>query len=37
MPSLNLKPTHKAVTAYYESLAKFEKRDIKHETGVRDL
>jgi hypothetical protein len=23
MPSLTLKPTHKAVTAYYDSLAKF--------------
>ena len=35
MPSLTLKPTHKAVTAYYDSLAKFEKIGIKHETAVR--
>ena len=35
MPSLTLKPTHKAVTAYYDSLAKFEKLGIKHETAVR--
>src|ERR1019366_81312 len=35
MPSLTLKPTHKAVTAYYDSLAKFEKLGVKHETAVR--
>lgn len=35
MPSLTLKPTHKAVTAYYDSLAEFEKRDIRHESAVR--
>ena len=35
MPSLTLKPTHKAVTAYYASLAKFAKLGIKHETAVR--
>jgi predicted helicase len=35
MPSLTLKPTHKAVTAYYDSLAQFETRGIKHETAVR--
>jgi predicted helicase len=35
MPSLTLKPTHKAVSAYYDSLAKFEKIGIKHETAVR--
>ena len=35
MPSLNLKPTHKAVIAYYESLAKFDRLGIKHETAVR--
>jgi hypothetical protein len=34
MPSLTLKPTHKAVTAYYDSLAKFEKLGIKHETAA---
>ena len=35
MPSLNLKPTHKAVTAYYEALAKFAELGDKHETAVR--
>ena len=35
MPSLILKPTHKAVTAYYASLAKFAKLGVKHETAVR--
>src|ERR1035437_3277251 len=35
MPSLILKPTHKAVTDYYDSLVQFEKRGIKHETAVR--
>jgi len=35
MPSLSLKPTHKAVTAYYDSLAKFAKLGIKYETAVR--
>ncbi len=35
MPSLTLKPTHKAVTAYYDSLAKFAKLGVKHETAVR--
>src|ERR1019366_2057172 len=35
MPSLSLKPTHKAVTAYSDSLAKFAKLGVKHETAVR--
>ena len=35
MPSLTLKPTHKAVSAYYDSLAKFAELGIKHETAVR--
>ena len=35
MPTLELKPTHKAVSAYYDSLAKFAKLGIKHETAVR--
>ena len=35
MPSLTLKPTHKAVTAYYDSLAKFARLGVKHETAVR--
>jgi predicted helicase len=35
MPSLSLKPTHKAVTAYYDSLATFAKLGVKHEGAVR--
>ena len=35
MPSLTLKPTHNAVTAYYDSLARFASLGIKHETAVR--
>ncbi|MGD1085480.1 MAG: type ISP restriction/modification enzyme, partial [Verrucomicrobiota bacterium] len=35
MPSLTLKPTHKAVSAYYESLAQFASLGVKHETAVR--
>jgi predicted helicase len=35
MPSLNLKPSHKAVIAYYESLAQFEHLGITHESAVR--
>jgi hypothetical protein len=35
MPSLTLKPTHKAVVVYYDNLAKFEKLGIKYETAVR--
>ncbi|MBI5772458.1 MAG: N-6 DNA methylase [Verrucomicrobia bacterium] len=35
MPMLALKPTHKSVSAYYDSLAKFARLGIKHETAVR--
>ena len=35
MPTLNLKPTHKSVTAYYESLEQFERLGVAHETAVR--
>jgi hypothetical protein len=35
MPTLMLRPTRKAVAAYYDSLAKFAKLGIKHETAVR--
>jgi predicted helicase len=35
MPTLELKPTHKQVAVYYESLAKFAKLGIKHEGAVR--
>jgi predicted helicase len=34
MPSLNLKPTHKQVAVYYDSLAQFAKLGIKHENAV---
>ena len=36
MTSLSLKPTHKAVKAYYDALAQFEKLGVKHE-GRRPL
>ena len=35
MPSLNLKPTHRAVIAYYESLARFDELGVTHESAVR--
>ena len=35
MPILNLKPTHKPVKAYYESLDQFDRLGITHETAVR--
>ena len=35
MPTLNLKPTHKPVKAYYAALAQFAKLDVTHETAVR--
>ncbi|MGH7991202.1 MAG: N-6 DNA methylase, partial [Limisphaerales bacterium] len=35
MPTLTLKPAHKVVAAYYDSLAKFDKLGIKYETAVR--
>ena len=35
MTSLNLKPTHKPVKAYYESLQRFESIGVSHETAVR--
>lgn len=35
MPCLNLKPTHKPVKAYYDSLAQFDKLGVKHEGAVR--
>ena len=34
MPTLELKPTHKVVAAYYDNLAKFEKLGIKYESAV---
>ena len=35
MTALNLKPTHKPVKAYYESLERFESIGVSHETAVR--
>ena len=35
MTPLNLKPTHKPVKAYYESLERFESIGVSHETAVR--
>ncbi len=35
MTSFNLKPTHKPVKAYYESLERFESIGVSHETAVR--
>jgi predicted helicase len=35
MPRLEIKPTHKAVQAYYASLQKFERLGVKHEGAVR--
>jgi predicted helicase len=35
MESLNLKPSHKPVIAYYEGIAQFEKLGVKHEGAVR--
>ena len=35
MPTLNLKPTHKPVKAYYESLNQFDRLGVTHETAVR--
>ena len=35
MTTLNLKPTHKPVKAYYESLQRFESIGVSHETAVR--
>jgi len=35
MPTLELKPTHKAVVTYYESLADFARLGVQHESAVR--
>ena len=35
MPTLNLKPTHKPVKAYYESLNQFDRLGVTPETAVR--
>lgn len=33
--ALSLKPTHKALTTYYDALARFRNLGVKHETAVR--
>ena len=35
MPTLTLKPSHKAVAAYYESLAAFKQLGTEHELAVK--
>ena len=35
MPTLNLKPTHKSVKAYYSALDQFARLSVTHETAVR--
>ena len=35
MPTLNLKPTHKAITAYYDALGRYRQHGVTHETAVR--
>ncbi len=35
MPKLNLKPTHKAISAYYDGLRQFEELGVSHETAIR--
>ena len=35
MPTLNIKPTHKAITAYYAALDRYRQHGISHETAVR--
>ena len=35
MPSLNLKPTHKPIKAYYAVLKQFDRLGVTHETAVR--
>ena len=35
MTTLNLKPTHKAITAYYAALDRYQQHGVTHETAVR--
>ena len=35
MPTLNLKPTHKSITAYYDALNRYRQHGVTHETAVR--
>ena len=34
MPTLNLKPSHKAIRDYYTTLQQYEQQDITHEGAV---
>ena len=35
MPTLNLKPNHEAITAYYAALERYRQHGVTHETAVR--
>jgi hypothetical protein len=35
MPSLNLKPSHKPIKVYYETLQQYEQIGVSHEGAVR--
>ena len=35
MPTLNIKPTHKAITTYYDALDRYRQHGVTHETAVR--
>ena len=35
MQTLNIKPTHKAITAYYDALDRYQQHGVTHETAVR--
>ena len=35
MPTLNLKPTHKSIIAYYDALDRYRQHGVTHETAVR--
>ena len=35
MPTLNLKPTHKSITTYYDALLRYRRHGVSHETAVR--
>ena len=35
MQTLNIKPTHKAITAYYAALGRYQQHGVTHETAVR--
>ncbi|MCF3624149.1 hypothetical protein L2E65_04970 [Planktothrix agardhii 1801] len=36
MATLNLKPTHKPIRAYYDALQQFAKLGVSHELAVKD-